>query len=378
MSDGASPAPDPAAGSPVAGPPRRRRWSWAGGALALGLAGWVGYQAVTWPNVAQLANANPRTTAFIERYRQSQREQGRPDAVRWEWVPYERISASLKRAVVSAEDMEFFFHHGFSSAEMKSALTRALHRFEAPRGASTITQQLAKNLWLSPSRDPLRKLKEAILTRQLERHLSKRRILELYLNVVELGPGIYGAEAAAEFYFGKPAAELTEHEAAELAASLPRPSTWHPGRDSRPYQSYVAEVERRMGVATFLWRAVGAAPPAAAPEAAVNVDSLLRLLGDTAGRSVADSLAAAAGSDTASSVPADQDSARAVSAARDALLAANSEQPALDLVVAGFTRDTAGFLIDLVPAPGGDTTAAGGGVVRVGKDGAVTIVRLRP
>jgi len=338
----------------------------------------VGYQAVTWPNVAQLANANPRTTAFIERYRQSQREQGRPDAVRWEWVPYERISASLKRAVVSAEDMEFFFHHGFSSAEMKSALTRALHRFEAPRGASTITQQLAKNLWLSPSRDPLRKLKEAILTRQLERHLSKRRILELYLNVVELGPGIYGAEAAAEFYFGKPAAELTEHEAAELAASLPRPSTWHPGRDSRPYQSYVAEVERRMGVATFLWRAVGAAPPAAAPEAAVNVDSLLRLLGDTAGRSVADSLAAAAGSDTASSVPADQDSARAVSAARDALLAANSEQPALDLVVAGFTRDTAGFLIDLVPAPGGDTTAAGGGVVRVGKDGAVTIVRLRP
>ena len=354
-----------------------RRWPWAAGALAVAAVGWIIWQAVTWPEVGELADANPRTTAFIERYRQSQREQGHSDAVRWDWVPYERISPHLKRAVVSAEDMEFFFHHGFSSAELRNALSRALRRFQAPRGASTITQQLAKNLWLSPSRDPLRKVKEAILTRQLEAHLTKRRILELYLNVVELGPGIYGAEAAAEYYFGKPAADLTEHDAAELAASLPRPGSWHPGRDSGPYRAYVAEVERRMGVATFLWRAVGATPPSPVPEVVLNPDSLLRLLGDTTGQPVPDSLAAPADSHTAT-VPVDQDSARAVSAARDALLAGTPGLPAPDLVVASFVRDSAGFLIDLVPAAGGDTVPVGGGVVRVGTDGAATIVKLHP
>lgn len=353
-----------------------RSWRWASGALALGLACWVAYQVATWPNVAALARQRPETTAFIERYRQTQRAEHRAGAVRWDWVPDERISPHLKRAVVSAEDMEFFFHHGFSSAEMKRALGRALRRFEAPRGASTITQQLAKNLWLSPSRAPLRKLKEAWLTRQLERHLTKRRILELYLNVVELGPGIYGAEAAAEYYFGKPASDLTEHEAAELAASLPRPSTWHPGRDSRSYRSYVAEVERRMAAATFLWRAVGAQPEAAAPVVVINADSLLRLLGDTAARAEADTLPVPADSDSLAVAPPDDDSVRAVGAARDALLAANSGQPTPELVVAAFIRDTAGFLIDLVPAPRGDTAVAGGGVVRVGIDGVATIVRL--
>jgi monofunctional biosynthetic peptidoglycan transglycosylase len=365
------------AGLPDRAEPGRPRRAWVVGAAVLAaVGGWIGYQMVTWPNVAALAQHNPETTAFIERYRQTQRAQGRPDAVRWEWAPYDRISPNLKRAVVSAEDMEFYFHHGFSSAEMKDALSRALRRFEAPRGASTITQQLAKNLWLSPSRDPLRKAKEALLTWQLERHLTKRRILELYLNVVELGPGIYGAEAAAEYYFGKPAADLTEHEAAELAAGLPRPSAWHPGRDSGPYQAYVAEVERRMGVATFLWRAVGAQPPAAMPEVALNPDSLLRLLGDTTEQPVVDSLAAAADSDTATALPLDQDSVQAVGAARDALLRANPGAPAVGLVVAAFTRDTAGFLVDLVPASGGDTAVVRGGVVRVGKDGAAVIVKL--
>src|SRR3990172_1860294 len=279
---------------------RRRVWPWVAGGLAVGIAGWIGHEAATWPDVATLARHSPEGTAFIERYQRRQRAAGRSDAVRWDRVPDERISPHLKRAVVAAEDMEFFFHHGFSSAELKDALTQtlpklktppplrgavvgaedmefffhhgfssaelkdaltqALRKLEAPRGASTITQQLAKNLWLSPSRDPMRKLKEALLTRQLERHLTKRRTLELYLNVAEFGPGIYGAEVASRAFFGKPASDLTEHEAAELAASLPRPSTWHPGRDSRSYARYVAEVERRMSVATFLWRAVGAEP----------------------------------------------------------------------------------------------------------------------
>ncbi len=257
-----------------------RRWVVGGAGLIA--AGWLGYQAVTWPDVAALASHNPKTTAFIERYRARQREAARPEAVRWQWVPEERISPHLKRAVVAAEDLEFFFHRGFSSTELKRALAEAIRKWEVPRGASTITQQLAKNLWLTPSRNPLRKLKEAVLTRQLERHLTKRRILELYLNVVEFGPGIYGAEAAARAYFGKSAWAVTEHEAAELAASLPRPATWHPGRDSRSYRRYVAEIERRMAVATFLWRYVGGAPGGPEPPAVrVALDSILEVLRDS-------------------------------------------------------------------------------------------------
>lgn len=281
-------------------PVRRRVWPWVVSALTALVASGVIYQAAEWPDVARLAHDHPETTAFIERYRQRQRAAGRSDAVRWDWVPDQRISPHLKRAVVAAEDMEFFSHHGFSSAEIKDALARALRKLEAPRGASTITQQLAKNLWLSPSRDPLRKLKEALLTRQLERHLTKRRILELYLNVVEFGPGIYGAEAAARYYFGKPASDLTEHEAAELAASLPRPGTWHPGRDSGPYARYVAEVERRMNVATFLWRAVGAEPSVAVPKITINLDSILLLLQDTLGPIRRDTTALPADTDTTS------------------------------------------------------------------------------
>jgi monofunctional biosynthetic peptidoglycan transglycosylase len=266
----------------TAAPQRGRlRW-WLLGGASLIAAGWLGYQAVTWPDVAALASHNPKTTAFIERYRARQREAGRPEAVRWQWVPEERISPHLKRAVIAAEDLEFFFHRGFSTAEMERALAEAVRKRQPPRGASTITQQLAKNLWLTPSRNPLRKLKEALLARQLERHLTKRRILELYLNVVEFGPGIYGAEAAAQAYFGKPASALTEHEAAELAASLPRPASWHPGRDSRSYRRYVAEIERRMAVATFLWRYLGVGPGAAElPPVPVALDSILRALRDS-------------------------------------------------------------------------------------------------
>ena len=121
-----------------------------------------------------------------------------------------------------------------------------------PRGASTITQQLAKNLWLSPSRNPLRKVEEAILTWQLERTLPKRRILELYLNVVEFGPGVYGVGAASRRYFGKPASEVTDAEAAELAASLPSPTSWHPGSARPGYRRHVDSIKRRMAKATFL------------------------------------------------------------------------------------------------------------------------------
>ncbi|HZE36030.1 MAG TPA: biosynthetic peptidoglycan transglycosylase, partial [Candidatus Eisenbacteria bacterium] len=113
-------------------------------------------------------------------------------------------------------------------------------------------QQLVKNLWLSPGRNPLRKAKEAMLTWQVERTLPKRRILELYLNVVEFGPGIYGVGRAAQTYFGRPAADLGEEESALLAASLPRPRSWHPGSRSSAYHRYVASIRSRMDKAEFL------------------------------------------------------------------------------------------------------------------------------
>ena len=206
----------------------------------------VVYEAVRWPDVRLLAIRTPASTAFIDRYRVSERQAGRPVRVEWTVVPYGRISPSLKRAAVVAEDASFFSHQGFATAEIKEALDKAVKDFGLPRGASTITQQLAKNLWLSPSRNPIRKVKEAILTWQLEKALTKRRILELYLNVAEFGPGVYGAEAASHHYFRKAAADLTDDESAQLAAGLPRPSVWHPGVGTTAYRRYVEDIRRRM------------------------------------------------------------------------------------------------------------------------------------
>jgi monofunctional biosynthetic peptidoglycan transglycosylase len=223
-------------------------------ALGLGVSGWVGWEALWWPDVGALAQRNPRSTAFIERYRAQERAQGRNGRVAWTWTPYAAISPNLKRAVLVAEDIGFFQHRGFEPTELRNAVERALETHEIPRGASTITQQLAKNLWLSPARTPVRKLKEGILTWQLERTLAKRRILELYLNVAEFGPGVYGAEAASRRYFGKSASQLTEDEAAQLAAALPSPRVTHPGAPGPGYRRYVATIKRRMAKADFLAR----------------------------------------------------------------------------------------------------------------------------
>lgn len=228
--------------------------------LAIGATGaWVVF---TLPDVAALAESRPDTTAFMRRYLERRAENGELPPLRHRWAPASEISIHVLRAVVSAEDMEFFHHEGFSASEMRAALEEALSGGRI-RGASTITQQLAKNLWLSPSRNPLRKVREAVLTTRLERHLTKRRILEIYVNVVELGPGIYGVGAAARHYFGVPASQLSERQAAMLAASLPRPSQWHPGVESRSYARYVEEVLGRMRGADFLWSYVRGTVPTA-------------------------------------------------------------------------------------------------------------------
>ena len=208
------------------------------------------------PEVASLASGQPRTTAFIDRYIQRCGEEGREPELRWRWVDYDLVSPNLKRAVLVAEDINFFSHEGFDRHEISQALKVAVQERDFPRGASTLTQQLARNLFLSPARTPWRKLEEALLTRRLEAALTKRRILEIYLNVVEFGPGIYGAEAASRHYFGVGAFALTTRQAAELAAVLPRPSTWHPGRQTEGYLAAVERIERRMERADFLWKRI--------------------------------------------------------------------------------------------------------------------------
>jgi monofunctional biosynthetic peptidoglycan transglycosylase len=207
-----------------------------GGAALAALAAWTWF---TWPDVAALTTENPGSSAFIDAARAER------DSVEWRWTPSGEISLELKKAVIAAEDLSFFSHSGFDTHELKVAARDAI-RGKRVRGASTITQQLAKNLWLSPSRSPFRKIREAILTRQLETHLSKQRILELYLNVAQFGPGVFGAEAAARHYFGLPAADLDADQAAALAASLPRPASWHPGVETRGYARAVDRVRDRV------------------------------------------------------------------------------------------------------------------------------------
>jgi len=182
------------------------------------------------PNILALRTTNPTVTALMEA-RQTQAEtQGRTIGRHWTWVPLSRISPYLRQAVVAAEDASFFTHEGFDWEGIKDAALYNLEAGELKRGGSTITQQLAKNLYLSSERSLLRKARESLITRSLEQHLTKERILELYLNIAEWGQGVYGAEAAARHHFRKSARSLTSDEAAWLAAILPSPRRYDPLR----------------------------------------------------------------------------------------------------------------------------------------------------
>lgn len=194
------------------------------------------------PDPAPLKHAPPRTTAYIELRRRQARKAGQPFSPRWTYVPLSAISEHLKSAVITAEDDGFWRHHGIDWDAQRVAWERNLSERRLAHGGSTITQQLARNLYLSPSRNPLRKLKEALIARRLEQVLGKRRILELYLNVAEWGPGVFGAEAAARTYFAKSAAELTPDEAVAMAAVLPNPRRWNPARRGK----YVERNSRRI------------------------------------------------------------------------------------------------------------------------------------
>jgi monofunctional biosynthetic peptidoglycan transglycosylase len=212
--------------------------------------GYLGYVYATLPDVTDLRVTNPTTTAFIELRAAEARAKG--DAPRREqrWVSYGRISPALKRAVLVAEDAGFWKHEGIDVEQIRESLERDLEKGTFLRGGSTITQQLAKNLYLSPTKNPLRKVRELLIARRLEASLSKTRILEIYLNVIEWGDGVYGAEAAARTYFRKPASAVGPGEAALLAACIINPRIMNPDRLTVRLQRRQRLILGRMGAVT--------------------------------------------------------------------------------------------------------------------------------
>ncbi len=202
-------------------------------AILVVVAGFIAWQVIAFPDVSRLATEAPATTAFMEQRKQQLRAEGKDDTIRYTFVPYARISPYLRRAVLVAEDNNFYEHDAIDTRAMTEAIRRDWERRKITHGGSTITQQLAKNLYLSPSRNPLRKIKEYFIARSLENHLTKKRILELYLNVVEMGERVYGAEAASRFYFDKPASALAPQQAALLAGCLPNPRLMNPGAPNK-------------------------------------------------------------------------------------------------------------------------------------------------
>ncbi len=204
---------------------------------------WLIYEFVTFPSISKLKTENPSTSSMIEFRLSEARQEGREPRKYMIWQPISQISPNLQRAVLAGEDARFFQHNGFDWDAIEKAWDEAVKEGEKEakeegdydpndwippmpsfkRGASTVSQQLAKNLFLSEDRNFLRKGREAVYTYFLEKELSKKRILELYLNVIEWGDGIYGAEAASRVYFNKSASQLSPQEAAYLSAMIPSP-----------------------------------------------------------------------------------------------------------------------------------------------------------
>lgn len=196
------------------------------------------------PDVRSLKSASPKASALIE---DRQNTGSVPQNFTLEWTPLSKISPSLQRAVIVAEDGNFYRHRGVDYAELMNALQDAWMNLSFPRGASTITQQLAKNLYLSESYNPLRKIKEILIAKRLERQLGKKRILELYLNVIEWGEGIFGITAASRHYFGIQPNALSESQSAFLAAIIPNPrTTFNPSQHPKRVERRKQLILRRM------------------------------------------------------------------------------------------------------------------------------------
>ena len=206
----------------------RSRFLWIAAAVSALLLIGVAAIWLTVPDVRWLSKRNPGETALMKFRREQAFQQKRKVGSRWQWIPLARISPFLIQAVLISEDDKFFEHEGFDWESIRQALEVNLQKKRIFRGGSTITQQLAKNIFLTPEQTIVRKIREAALAFQLEKHLTKKRILELYLNVIEWGDSVYGAEAAAHFYFTVPAFDLTLSQSIRLASVLPNPHRFFP------------------------------------------------------------------------------------------------------------------------------------------------------
>ena len=193
---------------------------------------------------------NPESTAFMEARLERLREKNPQAVLRRQWVAYGRISVNLKRAVIVAEDAKFLEHDGFDWEGIQKAYEKNLQKGKIVSGGSTISQQLAKNLFLSGERTWWRKAQEAVITVMLETIMTKRRILEIYLNVIEWGNAVFGAEAAAHYHFGIPAANLAPEQAAQLAAMVPSPRRYKPGSETPYLRKRTEIILSRMNSAT--------------------------------------------------------------------------------------------------------------------------------
>jgi monofunctional biosynthetic peptidoglycan transglycosylase len=218
-------------------------------------------------DVRALARTNPGITGVMRQREKEARAAGRTPRRQQTWIPIGRVSRHLVHAVLSSEDQKFFGHEGVDWEAIEKAVQEDRKQWRLARGGSTITQQLAKNLFFTTHKSPVRKLRELVVAHWLEEDLSKRRILELYLNVIEWGDGVYGAEAAAQRYYGKPASALDADEAAGLAAMVPNPRRINPRVDPRRFARAQRRVVWLMANAGYLSRSgLGAEPPPLEPE----------------------------------------------------------------------------------------------------------------
>ena len=227
----------------------RTLMGWLGKAIAVAIALVLLYQLWVFAHVLWWIDHNPKSTAFMAAGLVRQQDKKPGAELRHKWVPYDRISINLKRAIVAAEDGKFLSHEGFDVEGIEAAVKKNLKKGKLVAGGSTISQQLAKNLFLTGERSFIRKGQEAVITLMIEATWSKRRILEVYLNVIEWGNGIYGAEAAARRYYKTSAAKLSRDQAARMAAMVPNPRWYENNRSSRAYQRRVAVINRYMGYA---------------------------------------------------------------------------------------------------------------------------------
>lgn len=221
-----------------------RRWSIGVVALVFSC---TAYAYLTLPDVRPLATVNPSSTAFTDLRAREATAAGKAPKHSQRWIGYRRISPALTRAVLVAEDAAFWQHEGVDYDELQKSIETDWARGQLMRGASTITQQLAKNLYLSPSRNPLRKFRELIIARRLEAEMSKTRILEIYLNIIEWGDGIYGVEAASQAYFHHSASTLDASEAALLAGAIVNPRLLNPLKPTPRLNRRQQMILRRMG-----------------------------------------------------------------------------------------------------------------------------------